>query len=245
MMSTSRFRVLPLLAGCTLLSGACEPADPPPSTTPVEAAAGSTAADATFWNSATVYFLLTDRFDNGDTTNDVALGRAQDGAVLRSFQGGDLAGLLSRLEAGYFDDLGVNVIWFTPFVEQIHGSTDEGTGKTYGFHGYWTLDWTAVEPALGSAEDLRAVVDAAHRRGIRVLMDAVINHTGPVTALDPVWPANWVRVGPRCAFRDYTTTVDCTLVENLPDILTDTDRSWPSWMRSSTARGTRAHRATI
>ncbi len=176
-----------------------------------------------FWNNATVYFLLTDRFQNGDTTNDLALGRAQDGAVLRSFEGGDLAGLLRKLEEGYFDALGVDAIWMTPFVEQIHGSVDEGTGKTYGFHGYWTRDWTAVDPALGTADDLRALVDAAHRRGIRVLMDAVINHTGPVTPRDPQWPDDWVRTAPRCVYRDYTTTVDCTLVDNLPDVLTDRD----------------------
>jgi len=176
-----------------------------------------------FWNNATIYFLLTDRFQNSDPTNDLALGRAQDGAVLRSFLGGDLAGVLQRLEEGYFDALGVDAIWLTPFVEQIHGSVDEGTGKTYGFHGYWTRDWTAVEPALGTADDLRALVDAAHRRGIRVLMDAVINHTGPVTPLDPQWPDDWVRTGPRCTYQSYITTVECTLVDNLPDVLTDRD----------------------
>ncbi len=113
----------------------------------------------------------------------------------------------------------------TPFVEQIHGSVDEGTGKTYGYHGYWTRDWTAVDPALGTEDDLRALVDAAHRRGIRVLMDAVINHTGPVTPLDPRWPDDWVRTSPQCTYRDYATTVDCTLVANLPDILTDRDEA--------------------
>src|SRR3972149_1098275 len=141
------------------------------------APASAEAADpAVFWNSATVYFLLTDRFQNGDPDNDRALGRAQDGALLRSFQGGDLAGVRRKLEEGYFDSLGVDAIWLTPFVEQIHAGVDEGTGKTYGFHGYWTRDWTAVDPALGTEDDLRALVDEAHRRGIRVLMDAVINH---------------------------------------------------------------------
>jgi len=182
------------------------------------------AADpAVFWNSATVYFLLTDRFQNGDPGNDRALGRAQDGALLRNFQGGDLAGVLRKLEEGYFDSLGVDAIWLTPFVEQIHGSVDEGAGKTYGYHGYWTRDWTAVEPALGTMDDLRALVDAAHRRGIRVLMDAVINHTGPVTPQDPQWPGDWVRTGPRCTYRDYVTNVECTLVANLPDVRTDRD----------------------
>jgi len=176
-----------------------------------------------YWNGATVYFLLTDRFRNGDSTNDRALGRARDGAVLRSFEGGDLLGVRRSIEEGYFDSLGVSALWLTPFVEQIHGSVDEGTGKTYGYHGYWTRDWTAVDPALGTKDDLRAMVDAAHRNGIRVLMDAVINHTGPVTPLDPPWPADWVRSGPNCTYKGYTTTVDCTLVATLPDVRTDRD----------------------
>jgi len=184
--------------------------------------ADSRSADpSTYWNSATVYFLLTDRFLNADTTNDHRLGRASDGAALRSFRGGDLAGVLRKVNEGYFDSLGVDAIWLTPFVEQIHGSRDEGTGKTYGYHGYWTRDWTAVDPALGSADDLRALVAAAHRHHIRILMDAVINHTGPVTPRDPAWPADWVRTGPNCTYRSYTTTVDCTLVATLPDILAD------------------------
>ncbi len=186
-------------------------------------AAASAPDPATFWNGATVYFLLTDRFANGDPTNDLALGRAKDGALLRNFEGGDLRGLLLKIEAGYFDSLGVDAIWLTPFVEQIHGAVDEGTGRTYGFHGYWTRDWTAVDPALGTVDDLRAVVDVAHRRGIRVLMDAVLNHPGPVTPLDPAWPADWVRTGPQCTYRDYVTTVTCTLVRTLPDVRTDRD----------------------
>jgi alpha-amylase len=176
---------------------------------------------AVYWNSATVYFLLTDRFLNGDTTNDHRLGRASDGGPLRSFQGGDLAGVLRKVNEGYFDSLGVDAIWLTPFVEQIHGSVDEGTGKTYAYHGYWTRDWTAVDPALGTADDLRALVAAAHRHRIRILMDAVINHTGPATTRDPAWPDAWVRTAPNCTYRDYTTTVDCTLVATLPDIRTD------------------------
>ncbi|HEV7366058.1 MAG TPA: alpha-amylase family glycosyl hydrolase, partial [Gemmatimonadales bacterium] len=176
-----------------------------------------------FWNSATVYFLLTDRFQNGDSTNDHALGRAHDGALLRNFEGGDLAGVRARIEDSYFDSLGVSAIWLTPFVEQIHAGVDEGTGKTYGYHGYWTRDWTAVDPALGTKDDLRAVVDAAHRHGIRVLMDAVINHTGPATQQDPPWPGDWVRRGPNCSYRDYNTTVNCNLVATLPDLRTDRD----------------------
>ena len=188
-----------------------------------EAAPQASERAASFWNGATIYFLLTDRFANGDTTNDHALGRRHDGALLRSFEGGDLAGLLQRIEEGYFDSLGVNAIWLTPFVEQIHGSVDEGSGKTYPFHGYWTRDWTAVDPSLGTADELRAVVEAAHARNLRVLMDAVINHTGPPTSSDPEWPESWVRPGPNCTYRSYATTVECALVATLPDIRTESD----------------------
>lgn len=184
---------------------------------------GAAKADV-LWNSGTIYFLLIDRFLNGNPKNDAALGRRKDASVLRGFEGGDLAGVLEKIEAGYFDSLGVTAIWMTPFVEQIHGHVDEGTGRTYGFHGYWARDWTAVDPALGTKADLRKVVDAAHRHGIRVLMDAVINHTGPVTRVDPAWPATWVRSGPVCTYKDFATTVSCDLVEHLPDIRTDRDR---------------------
>jgi len=216
---------LPFLGLLFLFACRGAPAPGAGSATATASALPSATVDAAsiFWNDATVYFLLTDRFANGDTSNDHALGRAQDGAPLRSFMGGDLAGVRQKLDEGYFDALGVDAIWLTPFVEQIHGSVDEGTGKTYAFHGYWTRDWTAVDPALGSYDDLRAMVETAHRRGIRVLMDAVINHPGPVTPIDPAWPDDWVRNDPRCSFRDYAGTVDCKLVATLPDIRTDSD----------------------
>jgi alpha-amylase len=209
------------LAGLVLTAGCQRAVDTGHATREITTA--RTREPATFWNSATIYFLLTDRFANGDSTNDRALGRRQDGALLRSFLGGDLAGVRQKLEEGYFDSLGVDAIWLTPFVEQIHAGVDEGTGKTYGFHGYWTRDWTAVDPVLGSVEDLRAMVQAAHRRGIRVLMDAVLNHPGPVTPLDPAWPENWVRTTPQCTYKDYVTTITCTLVRTLPDIRTETN----------------------
>jgi alpha-amylase len=175
------------------------------------------------WENATVYFLLTDRFNNGNPANDHAYGRKDDAAVARGFMGGDLAGVTQKIKEGYFDDLGVDAIWITPPVEQIHAPTDEGTGKTYGFHGYWARDFTNVDANLGTEKDLHELVDAAHARGIRVLLDVVMNQTGPVTADDPVWPAAWVRTSPACTYKDMATTVSCTLVKNLPDFRTDSN----------------------
>lgn len=175
------------------------------------------------WENATVYFLVTDRFANGDKTNDLAYGRKADAAPLRGFMGGDFKGLTAKIKSGYFDDLGVDVIWTTPPVEQIHAGTDEGTGKSYGFHGYWTRDFTAMDANLGTEKDFREFVEAAHARGIRVLLDVVMNHTGPVTDADPVWPEGWVRTEPQCQYKDVPSTVSCTLVKNLPDLRTESD----------------------
>ena len=177
------------------------------------------------WEAANVYFLLTDRFNNGNPENDVNFDRTNPTGPLRGFMGGDLQGITKKIEAGYFKDLGINAIWFTPVVEQIHGDTDESTGSTYGYHGYWAKDWTVLDPNFGSKKDLEQLVKTAHANGIRILMDVVLNHTGPVTPKDPVWPSEWVRTGPTCDFETYETTTACTLVDNLPDINTESDEA--------------------
>jgi len=173
------------------------------------------------WNNATVYFMLTDRFNNGDLNNDVNFDRTVPTDELRRFNGGDIKGITEKIQDGYFDRLGVDVLWFSPVNEQIHGYVNEGQGNTYGFHGYWIRDWTSMEPNFGTKADLKKLVEEAHMHGIRVMMDVVINHTGPVTEVDPVWPSDWVRTEPQCTYQDYESTVFCTLVENLPDVITE------------------------
>lgn len=173
------------------------------------------------WNAASLYFLLTDRFNNGDKTNDLNFGRDKETAVLRGFEGGDIQGITQKINEGYFTDLGINAIWMTPIVEQVHDGTDEGTGYTYAYHGYWTKDWTALDPNFGTMDDLKEMVNAAHSKGIRILLDAVINHTGPVTETDNVWPESWVRTEPTCTYTSKESTIACTLVKNLPDIRTE------------------------
>lgn len=175
------------------------------------------------WEAATVYFLLTDRFNNANLDNDLNFERDEETGKLRGFLGGDIQGITEKIKDGYFSDLGVNAIWFTPVVEQIHGATDEGTGNTYGYHGYWAKDWTALDPNFGTNKDLDILIKTAHENGIRILLDVVLNHTGPVTNEDPVWPEEWVRTSPTCEFTTYENTTACTLVANLPDILTETD----------------------
>lgn len=173
------------------------------------------------WEAANLYFLLTDRFNNGDVSNDLNFERTKETGKLRGFEGGDIKGITQKIEEGYFTKLGVNAIWISPIVEQIHDGTDEGTGLSYGFHGYWAKDWTALDPNFGTKDDLKELVEVAHKNEIRIVLDAVINHTGPVTQKDPVWPQDWVRVGPQCTYNNYKNTITCTLVKNLPDIKTE------------------------
>jgi alpha-amylase len=184
------------------------------------------------WEGANLYFLLVDRFKNGNPTKETFFNRTKKTAKLRGFEGGNIKGIIQKIDDNYFTNLGINVIWLTPIVEQIHDGVDEGTGTTYGFHGYWTRDWSAMDPNFGNKKDLANLVAKAHAKGIRVMLDAVINHTGPVTEMDSVWPEGWVRTGPQCKYDNYENTTSCTLVANLPDIKTEstTEVSLPPFL---------------
>lgn len=205
----TRILLLTILA-CLLAN--CKPAEPtvePKMATPFT------------WDNASIYFMMTDRFNNGDESNDFTHPTDAEPAPYRGFMGGDIKGITAKIKAGYFDDLGVNAIWMTPVVEQITGAVDEGTGLSYPFHGYWTRDWTALDSRFGTKADLKEMVAEAHKHGIRILIDGVANHTGPVTEQSPVWPGEWVRTGPQCTYQGAESTISCTLVKNLPDIRTD------------------------
>lgn len=211
------------MIGLVFMAMACKPKETPlQDQKPIEEKQVLKSSHFT-WEAANLYFLLTDRFYNGNTSNDINYNRADTTAILRGFEGGDIAGITQKIKSGYFNELGVNALWFTPVVEQIHGSTDEGTGVTYGYHGYWAKDWTALDPNFGTKKELEELVKSAHENGIRVVMDVVVNHTGPITANDPSWPEDWVRTEPTCQFTTYENTTSCTLVTNLPDILTESE----------------------
>lgn len=210
---------------------------PTPSPTPAPTPAPSPTPSASridpYWANATIYFMMTDRFANGDPTNDTAVGRKKDGGMLRSFEGGDIRGIIDRIKSGYFTDLGTDAIWTTPLIENVHGSVGEGEyGKTYAYHGYWPKDWTKVDPAFGTEADLAEMVREAHARGIRVISDVIMNHSGPQTEVDERWPADWVRPGPACDYKSFALTVTCELVFTLPDIRTESEApvALPQWL---------------
>ncbi len=161
------------------------------STAPVEVSAAAASDAPPFsWDNATVYFLLTDRFNNGNTSNDHSYGRGcdQNGNVLSgykteaAFQGGDFAGITQKINDGYFTDLGVNAIWLSAPYEQIHGYVVGGNGNPsylhYAYHGYYVLDYTETDKNFGTKEEFKTMVDTAHEHGIRIVLDIVMNHAG-------------------------------------------------------------------
>jgi alpha-amylase len=139
------------------------------------------AAPGSFADNPIVYFVITDRFFNGNPGNDNSYGRRADGKQeIGTFHGGDLAGLTRKLEDGYFRDLGVNAIWITAPYEQIRGWVIGGNKEFqhYAYHGYYALDYTVLDKNMGTEDELRRFIDTAHAQDIRVLFDIVMNHPG-------------------------------------------------------------------
>lgn len=142
-----------------------------------------------------IYFVMPDRFADGDTTNnDPPQSRGMyDRRDLRAYHGGDLEGIRQRLP--YLRDLGITAIWMTPVYQNVdtveHRPKLRDTGRPYtDYHGYGAVDMYAVEERLGDLSTLRRLVDDAHRHGIKIVLDQVANHTGPehVFAQDPPTP---------------------------------------------------------
>jgi glycosidase len=130
-----------------------------------------------------VYFLLPDRFENGDPTNDKGglpggpLQTGFDPTRSNFYNGGDLKGVLKRLD--YIQGLGATAIWLAPVFKNkpVQGRPGQ---ESAGYHGYWITDFTDVDPHFGTRADLKALVDAAHARGMKVYLDIVANHTADV-----------------------------------------------------------------
>lgn len=129
------------------------------------------------------YFVMTDRFENGDPANDTGgvtgdrLATGYDPASTGFYNGGDIAGLRSQLD--YIHDLGTTAIWLTPSFKNkpVQGS---GADASAGYHGYWITDFTQIDPHLGTNAELEALIAEAHAKGMKVYFDIITNHTADV-----------------------------------------------------------------
>jgi glycosidase len=147
------------------------------------AAAGSVDYRARLPQDEVIYFLLPDRFENGDPANDRGglagdrLATGFDPTAKGFYHGGDLKGLTRRLD--YIQGMGVTAIWLAPVFKNKPVQGPPGQ-ESAGYHGYWITDFTTVDPHLGTDADFKAFVDAAHARGMKVYMDIIANHTADV-----------------------------------------------------------------
>lgn len=132
------------------------------------------------WDEAVIYFTVTDRFFDGNSSNNDAYGTGTYDETMGSmYHGGDFAGLEAKLD--YLQELGVNTVWITPVVENIEAVLDcdghEGQ-KSAGYHGYWASDFTQINKHLGTEKEFAALIDAMHKRGMKLMVDVVLNHAG-------------------------------------------------------------------
>lgn len=126
------------------------------------------------WESGLMYFAFTDRFNNARADND---GPVADVDPIANYQGGDFAGITQKLEEGYFSNLGVKTLWISPVDQNPEGRFIGTGGKYYaGYHGYWPNQPRTPQHRFGTLEELRALTAAAHKQGIRVIADLVLNH---------------------------------------------------------------------
>lgn len=125
------------------------------------------------WRDAVLYFVMVDRFANGDATNDRPIGLEPPA----DYQGGDFAGLRQKIEEGYFEALGVNALWLTSPLDNADGRGAGSDGHDYsGYHGYWPRDLEQIESRIGTEAELKQVIDVAHAHGLNVILDYAMNH---------------------------------------------------------------------
>lgn len=130
------------------------------------------------WDEAVIYMTCTDRFYDGNTSNNKSYNTTdvfdKNGSL--SYHGGDFAGLEQKLD--YLEDLGVNTIWITPIVENSDAKTGDDGIPTTGYHGYWASDFTKLNPHLGTEAEFKSLINAVHARGMKLMVDVVLNHAG-------------------------------------------------------------------
>ncbi|MCF1438394.1 MAG: hypothetical protein LPD71_06495, partial [Shewanella sp.] len=125
------------------------------------------------WREQIIYFALTDRFNDGDPANNDQGTGEYDPKDHRKFSGGDLNGLKAQLD--YMQKLGATALWLTP---PVANQWWYPKGQYGGYHGYWATDFKSIDPHFGTLEDYKALSDGLHRRGMYLIQDIVVNHTG-------------------------------------------------------------------
>jgi len=185
------------------------------------------------WRAGSMYYAFTDRLADGDPGNDGTEGGT---TALADYMGGDWVGTLALLP--YLDDLGVRTLWISNPQDNADGAWDGSCEAVYaGYHAYWPVASREVEPHFGTPEELQALVDAAHTRGMRVVMDWVGNHVHqdhPYATEHPEWfnpqalcedttgsEQNWTAIPETCSFAPYLPDLDYSRTDVMETMLDD------------------------
>ncbi|MBI2427635.1 MAG: alpha-glucosidase C-terminal domain-containing protein [Ignavibacteriales bacterium] len=148
--------------------------------------------EAAKWHDGVIYSIMVDRFNNGNTTNDAPV-RHDSIFVQANYQGGDFRGIIDKIESGYFDSLGINILWISPVYDNPNTAFREypPPHRWYsGYHGYWPVNNFAAEEKFGTMDELKELVAKAHQRKIKVLLDIVAHHVhidNPLFQEHPEW----------------------------------------------------------
>lgn len=214
------------------------------------------AADEHDWDEAVIYFMLTDRFADGNPDNNdpygIGYNQIEDNPR-GAYQGGDFKGVTENLD--YLEELGINTIWISPIVENIgHDvNSDAAQGSFFGYHGYWAKDFEELNPHLGTLDEFHELIDTAAARNIDIMVDVVLNHVGyglkPTDGLENP-PAGYPTDEDRARFdamlREQSGAGDEKMeLSGLPDLITEEEDvreqivEWQaSWLeKSKTANG--------
>ncbi len=181
------------------------------------------------WDGALVYMVMNDRYKDGDPSNNASPSAGADSRG--DYQGGDLQGLTQSIAAGDLDKLGVRAIWITPFQTNPEGAyaAADGVHKVTGYHGYWPIKAREVDPRIGGDAALHALVKEAHKHGIRILQDFVLNHVHEeheYVKAHPEWfhtldngcvcgtaGCDWTEKALTCLFAPYLPDINHTVPE--------------------------------
>jgi glycosidase len=136
------------------------------------------------WRDQVIYFVMTDRFADGDTRNNNQGAGEYDPQDPAKYSGGDLRGLMQRLD--YVQGLGATAVWITP---PVANRWWDPQSRFSGYHGYWAEHFMKLDKHLGTLDDYKRLSDALHRRGMYLVQDIVVNHTGNFFSYAGGWEA--------------------------------------------------------
>nr|WP_246427498.1 family 14 glycosylhydrolase [Paenibacillus phyllosphaerae] len=196
---------------------------------------GVTPVDLGDWSSKSIYFIMTDRFVNGDTSNDNYGGFNSNKSDMSKWHGGDFQGIINNLD--YIKNMGFNAIWITPV--QMQRSENA-------YHGYHTYDFYAIDGHLGTMATFQELVNTAHNKGIAVMLDVVLNHTGDFNnsgyAKAPFNNADWYHHNGDITSADYNTNNQWRIengdVAGLDDLNQENTavmtelKNWIAWLKN-------------